>query len=334
MRDYSGSWKNKENHYLNAVNSEWYKLLAELNDLINYETAIFYHEKKIKTMNLPITTMSISSPMGLGSDSLPVSVNLFGVRTYLADSMQFMLEYGTRFFENGVYYIMPTFRGEKADERHLCQFFHSEAEISGNLEDIIKLVEDYIHHLAKRILEKYHDDIISFAGSVEHIEKLISITKFPEVSFDDAVDILHADENYVIFHEEGYRTITSAGEKALIEHFGGIVWLKYFDAVAVPFYQKDHDENHAKNADLLFGIGEVVGAGERHSDGDSTRMALKRRNVDEDEFEWYIKMKDVYPMQTSGFGMGIERFLLWVLKHDDIRDCQLVPRFNGEIFIP
>lgn len=55
-------------------------------------------------MHLPVTTGSISSPMGRGSDSLPVKVKLEGVETYLADSMQFLLEYGCRLTNKGVYY--------------------------------------------------------------------------------------------------------------------------------------------------------------------------------------------------------------------------------------
>ena len=40
--------------------------------------------------------------------------------------------------------------------------------------------------------------------------------------------------------------------------------------------------------------------------------------------------KNEYPLKTSGYGMGIERYILWLTKKDDIRDCQLLPRFNGE----
>ncbi len=39
-------------------------------------------------------------------------------------------------------------------------------------------------------------------------------------------------------------------------------------------------------------------------------------------------------MKTSGFGMGIERFILWLLNHNDIRDCQILPRFNGINVLP
>lgn len=103
-------------------------------------------------MHLSVTTGSISSPMGKRSDSSSVKVNLEGVDTYLAYTMQFLLEYGCRLTEKGCYYIMPSFRGEKFDERHLCQFYHSEAEIPGTLEDVMNLVNEYIKYLSKKIL--------------------------------------------------------------------------------------------------------------------------------------------------------------------------------------
>lgn len=101
------------------------------------------------------------------------------------------------------------------------------------------------------------------------------------------------------------------------------------------FYQKfNENKTKALNADLLFGIGEVIGAGERHKNINELRESLQLHNVDEKDYEWYCRMKEEYPMQTSGFGMGIERFMLWVLKHDDIRDCQILSRFNGKNMIP
>ena len=90
------SWKNINNHFLNAIENEWYINLIELENLITKYTILFFSEINLKTLHMPITTGSISSPMGLGSDSLPVKINLHGIDTYLADSMQFLLEYATR----------------------------------------------------------------------------------------------------------------------------------------------------------------------------------------------------------------------------------------------
>lgn len=329
------TWRNS-NHYIDLINDPWYKIIVEIENLINLYTPQFYQKKSIKTLHLPVTTGAISSPMGLGSDSKPVQIDLFGVKTYLVDSMQFMLEYGCRLYENGAYYIMPSFRGENADKRHLCQFYHSEAEIPGKLEDVMQLVEEYIKFLCEKILEELSDEIKKVTGNVDHIEKMIKLCgNIPKLEFDEVAKLLDNNPKYIEIKEEGYRNITCEGEKKILELLGGAVWITKYDYISVPFYQKfSDDQSKALNADLLFGIGEVVGSGERHNNINELKKSLKIHNINEKDYEWYCNMKKKYPMQTSGFGMGIERFILWLLKHDDIRDCQILSRFNGKSMIP
>lgn len=335
------TWENTNTHYLKALNNEWYKQLVILENLITEETMRFYSNKGIITMHLPITTGSISSPMGRGSDSSPVKVNLGGVDTYLADSMQFLLEYGCRLAKNGCYYVMPSFRGEKADERHLCQFYHSEAEIPGTLEDVMNLVDEYVKYLSKKIIERMGEQLKKTVGDISHIEKVANHEgKFKQITFNEAERILKErfpnNISDYIEYEEGWRNITRKAEKTLIEIYEGIVWITNYDELAVPFYQKlDWKiEGTTRNADLLMGIGETVGCGERHKDYQVLLKALEKHCVLPEEYEWYIEMKKQFPMQTAGFGMGIERFLMWVLKATDIRNMQVCLRFNGENILP
>lgn len=339
-----GSWQDTSSHFLRVLESPWYKLVADLQHYVTILTQDFFETQHIKTLHLPITTGSISSPMGLGSDSLPVEIELFGVKTYLADSMQFMLEYGCRLFTTGAYYLMPSFRGEDADVRHLCQFYHSEAEIPGELQDAIELVNDYIRFLAAGILQYCREDIIKIVGDVKHIEIIANQKIIPQITFDEALVLLnkYALENNIsvdkLYYElkKNVRTLTHMGEKALIHLHGGIVWISHYDHASVPFYQAYLETNPTKalNADLLFGIGEIAGAGERHVNVPNLIHSLKEHEILPEEYDWYIQMKEHYPMKTAGFGMGVERFLLWILNHDDIRDCQLLPRFNGINILP
>ena len=335
------TWRKSETHYIEALKNNWYKQLVLLENLITEETVEFYKQKKIITMHLPITTGSISSPMGRGSDSKPVKIKLNGIDTYLADSMQFLLEYGCRLTENGCYYIMPSFRGEEADERHLCQFYHSEAEIPGSLDDVMELVDEYIKFLANRIIEKMGKQLIETIGDISHIEKIANYKgKFKKITFDEAERVLKEKYpntiNEYIEYEEGWRNITRKAEKELIKIYDGIVWVTNYDELAVPFYQKldSSIKGTTKNADLLMGIGETVGCGERHKEYSELLEALERHCVLPEEYEWYINMKKQFPMQTAGFGMGIERFLMWVLKATDIRNMQICLRFNGENILP
>lgn len=230
---------------------------------------------------------------------------------------------------------MPSFRGESADKRHLCQFYHSEAEIPGKLDDVILLVEEYIHYLCTAFLNHCSSTITNIAGTTEHIIAMLNKRNFPRVTYDDAISFLADIEDCLQNDAENNLTfITSKGESELIRQYDGVVWLTDMDKSIVPFYQASDDGVHAKCADLLFGIGESVGCGERHTTDQEVLRSLAEHQVDSMPYDWYIQMKEHYPLKTSGFGMGTERFILWLLKQDDIRDCQLLPRFNGEIFVP
>ena len=309
--------------------NHWYRTLLTLQNELSYATYQFYRQRRIKTLFLPVTTGAISSPVGLGSDSSPVQVEIAAQSVYLADSMQFYLEYGCRFEEQGCFYLMPSFRGEQADRRHLCQFYHSEAEIPGSFSDIRRLVEDYILYLSDWLMKHCTEEIIEYAGSTQHLLEMCGRKSFPVVFWDEAVAELSTLSAHTYSLGNGLTGITSKGEQYLIHKFGGAVWLCYMDERIVPFYQANDGKGHAVCGDLLFGIGEVVGAGQRCIGEEDIVASLKLHHVSPEEYQWYIDMKKQFPMLTSGFGMGTERFLLWVLQHDDIRDCQLIPRFNG-----
>ena len=97
----------------------------------------------------------------------------------------------------------------------------------------------------------------------------------------------------------------------------------------IPDLRPTNPEGTARCADLLLGSGEVVGCGERHTTAADTRRALLAHRVDPKAYEWYLRMKAIKPMRTSGFGLGMERFLMWALRHDDIRDLHVMPRLKG-----
>lgn len=325
------TWNNVETHFKQAIEHPWYKLISDLYGQVYYSTNSFYQKKKFTPGFVPVTTQAISSPMGKGSDSLPVQISLFESKTYLADSMQFHLEYLLRQGFEGVFYIMPSFRGENPGERHLNQFFHSEAEMKGDLDDVMNLVEEYIAELSETILSGADTD-----STLTHLKSFQkNVGKIRKVNFEEARSLLQGNPECFSQISDDLSTISSFGEKKLLEHFDGAVWLINPPVDLVPFYQAKTDDNkHARAADLLLGIGETVGCGERHFDGKAVLESISEHEVSPDDYTWYIQMKDLYPIQTAGFGMGLERFLLWVLNHNDIRDMQVITRFKDFPSIP
>jgi aspartyl/asparaginyl-tRNA synthetase len=328
------SWQEPDTHYLTVCDNRWYAELVRLQDTFMAATVEFWSARDVRFGHLPVTTGSVSSPMGLGSDSSPVRVDMFGVPTYLADSMQFGLEYLCRLSEAGAYYVMPSFRGEAPDATHLCQFFHSEAEIPGGLDDVLQVSEAYVRHLVNRLMDKHESTVRTAAGSADHAWKLLSDrTPFRRFTFAEAAEELGNDPRYVV-EEAGWRNLTRAGEQELMRRFGEFIWVTHWDSLAVPFYQRGDGHGRTLNGDLLFGPGEVVGAGERHTTGEQVLAALREHQVDPAQYAWYIQMKSCFPMRTAGFGLGVERFFMWLLRQPDIRDFELMPRVNGRTIVP
>ena len=347
------SWQNPATQSMNALQSNWYTSIFEIQDTIFHATTQYFKAQLgYRYALVPVTTDSISSPMGLGSDSLPVHVQLYGSQdTYLADSMQFSLEYVLRLEEGlkGAYYMGCSFRGEDPDAMDLNEFCDVEWELLGYLNDGSSVAEGYIAAVTKSILQKHRHLIMSIAGAVSHIEQVLDLLKanggrFPRVTLSQALAMKEIAESsgaweYAVASDPSKgRAITRMGERILIRKFEGAVWLTEMDHLSVPFYQAfvpgTGPERKAICADLLLGPGEVLGLGQRHRNAGQVKEALKLHEVPEEKYEWYLGIREKQELQTTGWGMGVERFLAWVLGHDDIRDLAVIPRLKGMRFQP
>lgn len=340
-------WKDPQSHSMLAINNQWYHNLFQIQNTLFHSTVEYFHSSCQYAYALtPITSDTISSPMGLGSDSEPVSVNLLGQDVYLADSMQFVLEYFLRFQENlpGVYYISPSFRGEDPDTTHLNQFYHVECEVLGDIDKAISIAERYLVHLTKCMLKKHSGIILNTAGTLAHVAtmlgKLDGKNTLPRIPLDQAIPMMPSAD-CLEWVQDGQpqfgRKLTRKGERFLIEKYGGAVWLTEMDHLGVPFYQayvEGTEQKKAKAADLLLGLGETLGLGERHFTPERVKEALRQHAVQEQSYEWYINMREVKPLLTSGWGMGTERYLCWLLQHDDVRDIVIIPRLKGKKYMP
>ncbi|KAG8529041.1 uncharacterized protein KY384_005675 [Bacidia gigantensis] len=343
-----GSWKDPLAHSLQALNHPWYQAMFELQDTFYHACITFFRtEMGFDYVLSPLTSDCISSPVGLGSDSSPVRISLFDRDTYLADSMQFALEYMLRLKEGtkGTYYVSSSFRGEDPDSSHLNQFFHVECELEGGMDKGMEVMEKFVVSVAGTLLEKHRSLITSIAGDTSHITDLLDFAaspgvRFPRMTFAEAMEICGADTEaweYVVPEAPALgKKLTRKGERAIMKQHGGVVWLTNMSHLSVPFYQAYSDKEH-KNAlcgDLLMGIGEMGGLGERHKTADDVKAALTQHGVPLDTYKWYIDLRDYKPIQSVGWGVGMERFMLWLLKHDDVRDIAVIPRLKTGAYLP
>jgi asparaginyl-tRNA synthetase len=333
-------------HFKHLCDSNYYRALITLRHYIKISSDYYFGTKqKAKNVDLFMFTPSVSSPMGPGSNSEPIPIRLGKLNTFLVDSSQFGFE---PLLLNGfdkVYCYLPSMRGENYDKRHLNQFYHCEMETKGKLDNLLPIVEEYIKTLAETILlmENIVDKIsVNPKQTKRYLGEIITVKKFPKIIFDEAVDILvkNGKGKLVNFTKHG-NDISSDGEIELMKilKIKTPIWVTHFDRDRVPFYQKPDSENTNKtlNADLLFPPiiegsfgGEIVGAGQRQENTEEMYESLERQKISLKPYEWYIDLRRQRNYEaTSGFGLGIERFIAWSLGKGNIRDVILYPRLKN-----
>jgi aspartyl/asparaginyl-tRNA synthetase len=304
----------------------------------------------MKNVDLFMLTPSVSSPMGPGSDSEPIQVRIGDLDTNLVDSSQFGFEPLLLNGLNAAYCYLPSMRGEESDERHLSQFFHCEAEIVGTLEDLLPLVEGYVRSLASAMLElpRTVQRISSDPDASRNgLERVVQSKSFPSLTLDDAIEMLSSSGRYDGFSAGEFgRDLTPAGERALFEisGIGTPLWVRNFDRDRVAFYQKPlpADQGKVITADLLFPpltpkgfSGEIAGAGQRQDSATEMLESLRRQGISPDPYQWYVALRELEGYRTtSGFGLGIERFLAWFLCEEDIRKVIPYPRLKNVLTHP
>ena len=284
--------------------------------------------------------------------NIDFSEDFFGRKTNLTVSGQ--LEGETAAMGLGrIYTFGPTFRAENSNTtRHLAEFWMIEPEVAfNNLEDNIDLAEDFLKYVINYCLENCKDDLEFLDKRFEEeqktkpekerakeglIEKLQNVVakRFKRVSYTEAIDILlNSKENkkgkfqYPI---EGWGAdLQSEHERFLVEkHFESPVVLFDYPKEIKAFYMKLNDDGKTVGAmDVLFpGIGEIIGGSEREARYDVLVEKMKEMHVDQEELWWYLDTRKFGSVPHAGFGLGLERLVLFITGMTNIRDVIPFPR--------
>lgn len=328
-----------QNHIQNLIKDPYYKNLVLLRNTISIVCDSFFQERNAPKVDLFLISKGVSSPMGKGSDSLPIPMQLGKEQVFLTDSAQFGMEPLVQNAFRMVYCYLPSFRGENPDMRHLNQFYHCEAELRGQLDETLVVVDDLIHHLLSKILtQKNKSNYIIPSEQIQTIE-YVSQATFPIITFDEACKLLQANGLQSEIETHGFgRTLSREGEVSVVKLVSDNklpIWIREFDRDTMPFYQKPipTDKNKIFNADLIFPKideafgGEVVGCGQRQDSVVEILESMQRQGVhNHGQYDWYLELRKRSDYKTtSGFGLGIERLLAWILREPSIIDTAIYP---------
>ena len=166
---------------------------------------------------------------------------------------------------------------------------------------------------------------------------------FKRMDYKDAIDWLNKngikkdvfDENDNKIGEADYvfgEDIPESPERRMTDTFNEPILLCRFPAELKAFYMKKckNDMRVTESVDVLMpSVGEIVGGSMRISDYDELMAAYKRQGLDPSPYYWFTDQRKYGSCEHGGFGLGVERFIAWILNRYTVRDLCLYPRFVG-----
>jgi len=239
-----------------------------------------------------------------------------------------------------IYTFGPTFRAENSNTtRHAAEFWQIEPEVAfAELPDIIEIAEGLIKYIIKAILDECPDELKFFEQRFEPglIEKLKHVVEsnFQVLDYTDAIDILKKSDVEFKYPVEWGCDLQTEHERYITETvFKKPVFVINYPKDIKSFYMKQNPDGKTVAAtDLLVpGIGEIIGCSEREADMDKLLDAMRVRGMNEEDYVSYLALRKFGTVPHSGFGLGLERILLYVTGLGNIRDVQLFPRTVGDL---
>ncbi|HHL41175.1 MAG TPA: asparagine--tRNA ligase [Candidatus Bathyarchaeota archaeon] len=231
-----------------------------------------------------------------------------------------------------IYTIAPSFRAEPSrTRRHLSEFLHMELEEPwSTLSDIQDTGDKLVSHIANTLASEMPEKVKEAGRDPEYLAGLKA--PFPKISYDEAVEIVQSKGVEMFWGDDfGWQQ-----EGPLTEEFETPFWVVGFPSGIKPFYHMpDPDRPEVTlSSDLLApeGYGEIIGGGQRVHNYEQLYQRTIDDGLDPANYEWYMDLRKWGTVPHSGFGLGVERVLMWMLKLDHIRDTVPFPRDMRRVY--
>lgn len=287
-----------------------------------------FHSKDWTEVNPP----TIVNTECEGGSSL-FQLDFYGHPAYLTQSSQLYIE-SVIPAVGDVFCIAPSYRAEKANtRRHLSEFTHLETEHAFiTFEQLLENIEEMVCFVANGLYSRHHDLLETVT---DHPIRDLK-APFKRMTYTDALGWLN-ERNIKNDKGEPFAfgdDIAESQERQMIDTIGEPVFLIKFPASLKSFYMPrcTEDERLTYSVDLLVPtVGEIVGGSMRIHTLQGMLDAYAANNIPAENYYWYTDVRRYGAQPHGGCGLGLDRFVCWLLGIYNIRDSVLYPRAYGQL---
>ncbi|HCT62479.1 MAG TPA: asparagine--tRNA ligase [Erysipelotrichaceae bacterium] len=254
--------------------------------------------------------------------------DFFGKKASLTVSGQLQAEAFALAFRD-VYTFGPTFRAENSNTaRHASEFWMIEPEIAfADLADDMDLIEDMVKSCIQYVLDNAEEEMKFLNERIdktlmERLDKVLNMP-FARMTYTEAIEHLKEAPVKFEFPVDWGTDLQSEHERYICEQVvQGPVFLTDYPKDIKAFYMRMNDDGKTVAAcDLLVpAIGELVGGSQREERYDMLKQRMDDMNIHAESLKWYLDLRRYGGCQHAGFGLGFERFLMYITGMQNIRD--------------
>ncbi|TGZ85252.1 asparaginyl-tRNA synthetase [Ascodesmis nigricans] len=266
-----------------------------------------------------------------------------------------------------VWTLSPTFRAEKSDtNRHLSEFYMLEVEVSfiETLDPLLDLIEDMIKSVVGELRnsapgrellalastpsgkgsDQGKGDTASPPIDLEARWDVLSpsLSRWTRITYTTAIELLTAAQSAgkttFAFPPTWGSGLQSEHEKYLAQHFNGPVFVTNYPRSIKPFYMlRVPGEETVACFDLLLpGVGELIGGSLREHEYERLLEGMREHgllpeggSVDDAGLKWYTELRKWGSVPHGGFGLGMDRLLVYLAGLENVRESSTFPRWVG-----
>ncbi|WP_395142108.1 asparagine--tRNA ligase [Armatimonas sp.] len=323
----------------NAVSWAIHKFFQERGFLYVHTPIITTSDAEGAGAMFGVTTLDLMNLPRTETKAIDFKEDFFGKQAHLTVSGQLEAEIFALAFTNA-YTFGPTFRAENSNTpRHLAEFWMIEPEMAFcDLEGNKALAEAFLKYVIQHVLDTCAADLEFFTKRIDEsvlptLEKVATST-FAQITYTEAVALLEKASTSKSFEFPIFWgcDLQSEHERYLTDEvFQRPVIVTDYPKEIKAFYMRlNDDEKTVRAMDVLAPrIGEIIGGSQREERYEVLVDKIRKQELPEEVYWWYLELRKYGSAPHAGFGLGLERLVLYLTGMKNIRDVIPFPRTPG-----